>query len=318
MGHNHLHELLKQDQEPFHLKTFISDRRRPKPTTSAAGSAGTTALNLRKPKPIIESTSSSATAKNFCINHVCLFSFQGSPDFTKSPFLDFPARELKSPCNNNTAVFLHIPARTAAMLLDAAARVVQRPKPGSKQIGLRLIGSFLRRLKNRTTRAKTGEIGPVKEPVTSTSTSCSLPVRRSRKRVSDDRVSSGVWSEKSSEIETSCSSTSIHEFEDIECFCSNSFSSFRFSLDGSPSPARREPDPGLSAASPSRRFEQDKESYEECQTKISRQKDEEKEQCSPVSILDPLFDDEDEEERDGRATQHDYDIECSYASVQSK
>lgn len=64
---------------------------------------------------------------------------------------------------------------------------------------------------------------------------------------------------------------------------------------------------------------QDKESYEGERTQENhRQEDEEKEQCSPVSVLDPLFND-DEEERDGGATEEDcYDIECTYASVQSK
>lgn len=64
---------------------------------------------------------------------------------------------------------------------------------------------------------------------------------------------------------------------------------------------------------------QDKESYEvECTEEVNKQNDDEKEQCSPVSVLDPMFDD-DEEERDGGATEEDgYDIECCYANVQSK
>ncbi|KAI3826121.1 hypothetical protein L1987_00164 [Smallanthus sonchifolius] len=305
MGHKVLHELLKEDQEPFQLKNFIADRR--SQIKSSTAGAGNTALNVRKRKPIIESTS-----RNFCINQVCLFSFQDSPEFRKSPFLDFPARELKkSPCNNAT-VFLHIPARTSAMLLDAAARV-QKPRPSSKQIGLGLLGSFLRRFKDRSTRTKSREIGPVN------STPSSPPTKRIRKKnVNNSSLGSGVWSEKSSELETSCSSRSVHEFEETECFCSNSSSPFRFSLQRSPSPTRWEPDLSSSVASPSRHFKQDKDCYEVEPQENNRQKDEEKEQCSPVSILDPLFDDGDEEEeREDGATEEDgYDIKCSYASVQ--
>ncbi|KAL8204968.1 hypothetical protein R6Q57_010591 [Mikania cordata] len=317
MGHKHLHELLKEDQEPFHLKNYIADRRSQLRSTTSG--AGNTALNLRKPKPIIESTSSSATTRNFCINHVCLFSFKESPEFMKSPFLDFPARELKSPCHN-AAMFLHIPATTAGMLLDAAARV-QKKRPGSKQIGLGLLGSFLRRLKDRSTRTKTREIGLIN------ASSSSLPARRSRKkavngdcdkeRLSHSCNDSIIWSEKSSELETSCSSRSVHEYDEIECFCSNPSSPFRFSLQRSPSPVRREPESSPSVTSAGRRFKQDKESYEvECPQEVNRQKDEEKEQCSPVSVLDPLFDDGEDEERDDGTIVDDYDIKCSYASVQ--
>ncbi|KAI3683864.1 hypothetical protein L1987_84379 [Smallanthus sonchifolius] len=308
MGLKVLHELLKEDQEPFQLKHFIADRRSQIKNTAAG--AGNSALNVRKRKPIIESTS-----RSFCINKVCLFSFQDSPEFRKSPFLDFPMRELKSPCNNAT-VFLHIPARTAAMLLDAAARV-QKPRPGSKQIGLGLLGSFLRRLKDRSTRTKSREIEP------DNSTPSSPPTRRSRKKNVNDQLtrqnlSSGVRSEKLSELETSCSSRSVHEFEEIECFCSNSSSPFRFSLKRSSSPTRREPDLSSSVASPSRHFKQDIDCYEVERQENNRQKDKEKEHCSPVSVLDPLFDDGDEEEeREDGATEEDgYDIECSYANVQ--
>ncbi|XP_076884579.1 uncharacterized protein LOC143533803 [Bidens hawaiensis] len=284
MGHKHLHELLKEDQEPFHLKTFISDRRSHlKPPT------GKTSLNLKKQKHII---------KNVC------FTFQDSPEFKNSPVLDFP-------CNNATG--FHIPARTAALLLHAATRV-QKPKTGSKQTGFGLLGSFLRRLKDRSVRTKRSETGPVNVTLSST---------RSRKNNVDggcddgSRISSGEWSEKSSEMDTSCSSRSVHEFEEIECFCSNPSSPFRFSLQRSPSQTRRRHVSSPLVASPCHRTKQDKENYEvECPQENIRQKDGEKEQCSPVSVLDPLFDDGDEEEREGRAMEEGYDIECSYANVQ--
>lgn len=48
--------------------------------------------------------------------------------------------------------------------------------------------------------------------------------------------------------------------------------------------------------------------------------EEDKEQCSPVSILDTPFDDSYDERHDDRVRDRvkDYDLECSYAAVQSK
>ncbi|XP_021994744.1 uncharacterized protein LOC110891355 isoform X2 [Helianthus annuus] len=307
MTQKHLHELLKQDQEPFHLKTFIQDRR------TLLKPAQKTSIVVKKPKPIIESKS----FNTFCINHVCFLSSNDSPGFKTSPFLDFPAKELKSPCNNAT-MFINIPARTAAMLLDAATRV-QKPKPGFgsgsgsgspgsgskfKNIRFGLLGSFLQRLKDRSTRTKRRGIDSGTE--------------RNKKSFCDDgRSCTGEWSEKVLGVETSCSSRLDDEFDEIECLCSDSSSPFRFSLQRSPSPDRRKQDLLSPVVSPSDQLRQDKESYEVgCSEEINRQNDDEKEQCSPVSVLDPLFDD-DEEERDGGPTEEDgYDIERSYANVQ--
>lgn len=59
------------------------------------------------------------------------------------------------------------------------------------------------------------------------------------------------------------------------------------------------------------------------------EEEEEKEQCSPVSVLDPPFDEDDEhesrdaeeddkeDEDDGDEDDDDYDMECSYENVQS-
>ncbi|KAL8239293.1 hypothetical protein R6Q59_015860 [Mikania micrantha] len=280
MGHKHLHELLQEDQEPFHLKKFIADRRSQLRSTSTG--SGKSAIVVRKRKPIINST--------FCVKHVCLFSSQNSPEFRKSPFLDFPAKDSKSPCNN-AAVFLHIPARTAGMLLDAATRV-QKPKPGSKQFKFGLLGSFLRRLKDRSTGSKSREIEP------DNGTSSSPVTGKFQKKP-----------EKSSVMETSCSSRAVDEIEEINCLCSNSSSPFHFSLLTSPSPTRRKPVCSSPAA-----FQQDKESHQT--EEMKRQDNDEKEQCSPVSVLDPLFDDDEEEPDDEDAEDDGYDIECSYANVQ--
>lgn len=51
--------------------------------------------------------------------------------------------------------------------------------------------------------------------------------------------------------------------------------------------------------------------------------EEDKEQCSPVSVLDAPFDDSyddghDDQERDGDGDGEEYVLGCSYATVQSK
>lgn len=47
------------------------------------------------------------------------------------------------------------------------------------------------------------------------------------------------------------------------------------------------------------------------------EEEEEKEQCSPVSVLDPPFDEDDGRESHD-AEEDDFDMECSYENVQSK
>lgn len=62
---------------------------------------------------------------------------------------------------------------------------------------------------------------------------------------------------------------------------------------------------------------QDKENYEGNNRSEKNQlaEDEEKEQSSPVSVLDPPFDNEEEGRESGE--EEDYDVECSFAMVQS-
>ncbi|XP_023771704.1 uncharacterized protein LOC111920370 [Lactuca sativa] len=327
MSHKHLHELLREDQEPFQLKNYIADRRcQLKSTTSRD-----TALNPRKRKPLIQSTSASTTARNFCINHVCLLSFHDSPDVRKSPFLDFSSPAIKSPYNgrspNNATVFLHIPSRTAAMLLDAAMRIQKQKKPtykpksdSSRNAGFGLFGSLLKRLKDRRTRIKRREISLSSPPTSRNRKSDVVGSGCSYNHDNTNRLTSADWSEKSSDLETSCSSWSIHDSEEIEfmgendcfastekCFCSSPSSPFRFSLEKSPSSGRRTPDFISPATSPTHHLQQEKEDYQnEKSQEIKFQEEDDKEQCSPVSVLDQLFEDDEE----------GYDLECSYDNVQ--
>ncbi|CAA0830410.1 Unknown protein [Striga hermonthica] len=301
-----LRELLAEDQEPFRLNTFIADRRRSHLNNPPS-------LHLRKRRP------PSALRR-----HACFLSFQNSPDARKSP-LFVPPSPAKCPR-------LHVPSRTAALLVEAAMRIhkhhqQQQPRPkahGAKTVGLGLFGSFLKRLKDRSSRSKRRVVGDSDfKSYNGNATS----VEEDDVRVSVSCSCSNNWTENnednnksldSDEDSTSdCGSEDINS--DFKCrqtrFCP---SPFVFSLQRTPSsPGRRTPDFCSPAASPSRRVNQDKENYESHKSNNAQggeEEEEDKEQCSPVSVLDntPYDDDDEHENRDA----DDYVTKCSYENVQ--
>ncbi|CAI9097803.1 OLC1v1034300C1 [Oldenlandia corymbosa var. corymbosa] len=303
----HLHELLQQDQEPFQLKNYINDRRsqlkRPTPTTTTNyihpnTTSSSSAIQIKKRNPVsLTNTNNSTISKRSLCKHACFFSFNDSPDVRKSPFPDFRS-PAKSPCSTSTSsgrtkngtVYLHVPARTAALLLEAAMRIqkqqsspssssILKPKSQNKNMGFGLFSSIIKKLKDRSRNRKCGIQGteseiPAKlevENVAGASSSeevCSCSYHNSR-------LSSAGWSEsneeKSLDMETSTSSYRSPDYEGMDfgaqhsagilscssCesqFCSSPLSPFRFSLQKSPSSGgRRTPDFSPPAASPSRR-----------------------------------------------------------------
>ncbi|KAL2345191.1 hypothetical protein Fmac_006476 [Flemingia macrophylla] len=252
MAQKHLHELLKEDQEPFLLNKYISERRsemksRPYPKTS---------LQVKKRK------------SNFPGN-LCLFSLTDTPDMRKSPLF-----EPKSPCK-----FI-VPSRTAALLLEAAMRIHKhssRPKTKAQSFGL--LGSLYKRLTHR------------------------------RKKEIDYKDFS--LSNANEDKSLHSSTTAIHFLTNHKHFCE---SPFRFVLQSnSPSDGHHTPE----LLSPTRHTTQDKESNEgERVNKFEsgEEEEEDKEQCSPVCVLDPLF--EDDDEGHGNEEEEENDLECSYAIVQ--
>lgn len=213
------------------------------------------------------------------------------------------------------------------MLLDAAMRVQKQKKPtykpkpdSSRNAGFGLFGSLLKRLKDRRTRVKRREISLSSPPTSRNRKSDVAENGCSYNNNNNNRLTSADWSEKSSDLETSCSSWSVHDSEEIDfvgendgfssidkCFCSSPSSPFRFSLEKSPSSGSRTPDFLSPATSPTHHPQQDKEYYEnEKSQEVKFEEEEDKEQCSPVSVLDPLFEDDEES----------YDLECSYENVQ--
>ncbi|KAK6139908.1 hypothetical protein DH2020_026353 [Rehmannia glutinosa] len=301
-----LHELLKEDQEPFRLKSYIADRRSQLTPPSPA-----TTLQLKKRKPIVQSS-------NLC-KHACFFSFQNSPDVRKSPFLIF--RCLQRRVRNGRA-----PGGGG----DEDQKQQQQSKPSkvqNKNVGFGLFGSLLKRLKDRSKnkkRAIGGNDSSGRDAITlekvveeTVRISCSC---------SNRRLSSADWTEnnedKSLDFEASTSSCGSLFSEGDFGLCETRFCSSPvvFSLHKSPSSSssgRRTPEFCSPAGSPSRRVNQEKENSKSrsLDNVQGEEEEEDKEQCSPVSILDPPFEDDGRESFHGDADDDDYDHECSYENV---
>ncbi|CAI9762127.1 unnamed protein product [Fraxinus pennsylvanica] len=306
-----LHELLNEEQEPFHLNTYIADRRSQLTKTSPRST-----LQIKKRKPIIDTSPTNVKRSSLCKN-ACIFSFQNSPDCRKSPF--------QSPCKSpNRAVFLHIPAKTAALLVEAAMRIQTKQskrKTQIKNVRFGLFGSIFKRLKDRTNN-KRRVLGVCDNEV---KVSRNSEPKIDEKTDMDIRISSScdTWSssneEKFLDLETSTSSCSEGSANGYSASCETRFCSspFRFSLQKSPaSSGRRVPEFSSPAASPSRHKKGEKAN---CGTKSSeevrREEEKDKDQFSPVSVLDPPFEEDDGQES-ADVDKDSYDLECSYANVQ--
>ncbi|XP_052172062.1 uncharacterized protein LOC127787984 [Diospyros lotus] len=284
-GHKHLHELLEEDQEPFFLKNYIADKRIQlnRATPEAA------VLQAKKRNFIAQS---SISRRSLC-KQACLFSFQGSPDVRQSPFIDFPSpAAVKSPCKCPNSVLLHVPAGTAAMLLEAAMRIQKqslnpKPKTQTKNPGFGLLGSILMRLSGKK-RSRKGETGG----------------RKSAGKAEEVQENAGKGA---SEMGFSCSCSSSEQNH------SDPSSPFRVALWKSPSSGGRTPNVPSPAASPGRQNKQD--NYETEGIEKTSLEEGNGDQCSPVSVLDPPS----EEDGNGDGDEEDdmdYHLETSYAIVQ--
>lgn len=141
----HLKDLLQEDQEPFQLQSYISDRR-------CQINAPVTHLQVKKRRAISRNT---GLPSRFCRN-ACFFSLRESPDPKKSPLF-----EPKSPNRSQNAMFVNIPARTASMLLEAAVRIQKQSSSGVSKTrnagnAFGLFGSVLKKLTHRKKREISG------------------------------------------------------------------------------------------------------------------------------------------------------------------
>lgn len=151
------------------------------------------------------------------------------------------------------------------------------------------------------------------------------------------RISSAGWSEintpeednKSIDMDTiSSCTTSRSDFytqdfvlPDQPHFCLSPLSPFRFALHRSPSVGRRTPEFLSPSASPCHHRTQEDGDQATGNLQNQTQEEDEKDQCSPVSVLDlPFADDVREDGREDEEEEYededDYDLECSYALMQ--
>lgn len=227
----HLHELLKQDQEPFLLSNFINDRR-----SLLKRSSFKSHFHLKNPKPISHSPDFSA---KFC-RSTCFFSFNHSPDLANSsPLFGFQS-PVKTPYRSPNPVFFHVPARTAGLLLEAALRIQKqstaaRSKSFGKSNGLGLLGSFLKRLTHRS-RSRKREIhgdGRINDPRDGPPLPAKMAIEENEK-----------------ENDSVFRLSNVTGFD----FCESNLcdSPFRFVLQSSSSPGHRTPELSSPVSSPAR------------------------------------------------------------------
>ncbi|KAF5747822.1 hypothetical protein HS088_TW05G00549 [Tripterygium wilfordii] len=352
----HLHELLKDDQEPFLLENYIADRRSQLKNSSSPKSH----LQVTKRKPTSISQQQQQTILNSPHNlskKSCLFSYVDSPhEPRRSPIFEFQSPVSKSPCGRRpNAIFLNVPSRTATLTLEAALKIEKqssKTKTQNKNHGnFGLFGSFLKRLTNRylTRKREIGADG-VKVSVRDILRWDSVGRRRSpNERISERKQGIAQKSSQETndcEIEFSCNEDQSMDFDletsnqseellgsEIEFInqwidetyftsCEKRFceSPFRFALQRSPSSGIQTPTLSSPEKSPIHRNGEDKENYDGESIKKSQvqeeEEEEDKEQCSPVSVLDPPF--EDDNDGDGHECEDDdgFDVERSYAIIQ--
>ncbi|KAG2262466.1 hypothetical protein Bca52824_069545 [Brassica carinata] len=329
----HLKDLLEEDQEPFQLQSYISDRR-------CQINPPVTHLQVKKRRAICRNAGLPSRFRR----NACFFSLRESPDPKKSPLF-----EPKSPNRSQNAMFVNIPARTASMLLEAAVRIQKHSSSDGTKTRTRnagnafgLFGSVLKKLTHRKKHEISGgnEGDRVKDMLTWESPVVRKIVTRKSKRETQNHASesqfsrrsssSGVWSESVAaneersydcDFETSISCSSGSEgsdefgselmngadFSEDKRFCE---SPFHFVLGTMPSTGGfRTPNFSSPAASPRHDCqEMKKESYE---VEEEEEEEEDKEQSSPVSVLDPPFQDDDED-----IHMDDNNITSSFRSVQ--
>ncbi|CAN6835029.1 unnamed protein product [Brassica oleracea] len=266
----HLHELLEDDQEPFHLNHYISDLR---------SQMGCSELRVKKRK-----------SENAAVLPHGFFSCESSC-FSATHTNKSPLCELRSPANKKVRDALHIPARTAAILLEAAARIQKQQTEKANKSKNRgrnrgnafgMFGSVLKRLTNLKGKPRL-----------------------------DNADRNAVLSEPT--CRSSSSRERLVEIGD-KYFCE---SPFHFVLHTTPSTSgHRTPHFTSTATSPARRSTEDEGSDETASLEKVRGQEEEEEQCSPVSVLDPLEEEEDDKDHHQQEPDHLNLLSCSFEVVQ--
>ncbi|KAI3995088.1 hypothetical protein MKX01_031890 [Papaver californicum] len=283
-----LRQLLDEDQEPFILKNYIDEKRYLLKRSSSIVPATKAHLQVKRRKPISE-----MRRKNSCF-----FSFHDSPDVKMSPlFSPIKSSPYRSPNinnntnNNNKTLFVHIPSRTAALLLDAALRIQKQSvakKP--KNTGFGFFGTMLERITNRKRKNLTLDNDQIKVSVKDI---LRWDSNNGRKRITEEMMRVTKAEDSDDEIRASDMGFS--------CSCNNSTVSSAWSESNE--------EKSLDLETSSSRSDEDSDDLEE---------EDEKEQFSPVSVLEPQFEeDDDEDELENEEEENDGSgVESSFANVQ--
>ncbi|XP_019426619.1 PREDICTED: uncharacterized protein LOC109335034 isoform X2 [Lupinus angustifolius] len=341
MAQKHLlQELMKEDQEPFLLKNYISDRLIQLKIRPNSSKTNLNSLLLKKQ----QIQQNSRFPINLCKN-ACFLSFHNTtstPDIRKSPLFEFTSPS-KSPCRSQNTIFLQIPSRTASILLEAASKIQKqsntKQQKKSNRFGL-CFETLLKKLTKRSRNNKKREIKGTNNNNNNVKVKDLLRFRSSNKicyeKEIKDAVVNGVCScegNESLDIETSSNSNesydSVEDKDNTECVCfddkkNGDFfceSPFRFALEPSPTAfsGRRTPEFSSPVSSPSRHRTEDKETNGANKLnkfQSSEEEEEEKEQCSPVSVLDPPFEDYDDDVHENYNQMDGFDLECSFSNAQ--
>ncbi|GMJ12057.1 TON1 Recruiting Motif 28 [Hibiscus trionum] len=280
MAQKHLHELLEEDQEPFVLKNYIADRR-----CQLRKPSPITHLQINKRKPISQNSN---FPSDFC-KKACFFSTLDSPDLIKKS----PLFEAKSP---NTMFLLE----AALSIQNQSSSKTKSQNKNSNGTGFGLFGSILKKLTHRN-----------KNPERETANRGSKVSVRDILKWDLTLGKNNVISEEKIEekfMDSEKISMSNGVLEHISAFDNHfSQSPFHFVLQTTPSPSRHE--------------REVKENYElQSLKRFQVEEEEEEEQCSPVSVLDRPFEDDDghvdDEDDDGDSGMDRFDLEGTYAIVQ--
>ncbi|KZV48939.1 hypothetical protein F511_09535 [Dorcoceras hygrometricum] len=277
-----LHELLKQEQEPFHLKTYIAEK----------------CCQLQKPTP--EAT---LQLRNIC-KKVCFSSSEDAQYVKKPAFLQI------LPTVNNSC-------KCPPILVEGKAK----NKSQLKNDRLGLFGYVMKRFHDGDDNKMSASSDVLIGDGAKDETICEENVRKS---CSWRNVNGSVYRLESNEEKSTGWEASTCSYRSKESESSGEFtypemrscpSSFRFSMGNSPpSSGFRTPDFCTPVASPSRHPEKEKENC--CGKKVSKKgENEEMKQYSPLSVLEPCFEDL-EDNHGSEDAEESYDFESRYANVQ--
>ncbi|XP_058087774.1 uncharacterized protein LOC131234816 [Magnolia sinica] len=322
MAKKHLQELLNEEQEPFVLTNYINER-----CSQLRKSPPKTQLHLKRRKPISQNPISPCNfRKNACffpsraIKNSPLFDFQSTPT---NPFLK-AAQKSKTPKNLSFG------------LLGSILKIISpRKKPQKRKICVEEIRVSVRDILRwdsfdglqTFSEEKSGEALEMGENrISEVGFSCSCESSGWSEDFEGKSMDLEIWSNESRS--SCCRALDLEETEGGSGHCEKAFCSspLRFQgLEMVSDSGHKTPEFSSPAMTPSRRKTEIPGSTlfpctggnESASSSHKELEEEEKEQFSPVSVLDAPFDDDDEDSpEEAEGDEDDENFEHTFAAVQ--